>query len=113
MRSYNISSKIIPYSFRSTPFVNKGEIVDRRYLTMNNIGYAWIVINKEPGATNSITVSFFDRSLNSEYHFTDYQKFDLASLNQKSIVLGKVIQEPSSINHTMMWVMTHGRKLCR
>lgn len=89
VRSYNISSKIIPYSSGSTPFVNKGEIVDRRYLTMNNIGYAWIVINKEPGATNSITVSFFDRSLNSEYHFTDYQKFDLASLNQKSIVLGE------------------------
>lgn len=83
------SSKIIPYSPGSTPFVKKGETIDRRYLTMNNIGYAWIVINKEPGATNSITVSFFDRSLNSEYHFTDYQKFDLASMNQKSIILGE------------------------
>ncbi|KAI5961511.1 mcl1 [Candida margitis] len=89
IRSYAPISKIIPYSPGSTPFVNKGEAVDRRYLTMNNIGYAWIVINKDPGTTNSITVSFFDRSLNSEYHFTDYQKFDLASLNHKSIVLGE------------------------
>ncbi|KAG5417620.1 mcl1 [Candida metapsilosis] len=88
VKSY-VTSKILPYSPGSTPFTNKGDIVDRRYLTMNNIGYAWIVINKEPGATNSITVSFFDRSLNSEYHFTDYQKFDLASLNQRSIVLGE------------------------
>ncbi|KAI3404354.2 mcl1 [Candida oxycetoniae] len=81
-------SKIVPYSPGSTPFVNKGDLVDRRYLTMNNIGYAWIVINKEPGASNSITVSFFDRSLNSEYHFSEYQNFDLASMNHKSILLG-------------------------
>ncbi|KAI5960203.1 mcl1 [Candida pseudojiufengensis] len=83
------STKIIPYSPGSTPFVNLGETTDRRYLTMNNIGYAWIVINKEKSTSNSITVSFFDRSINNEYHFTDYQNFDLASLNHRSIILSE------------------------
>ena len=88
-----IASKIKPYSPGSTPFENKGASIDRRYLTMNNIGYAWIVQNKEGGNTtstnnNSITVSFFDRSLHSEYHFTDFHNFDLASMNQRGILLG-------------------------
>lgn len=85
---YEAASKIVPYSPGSTPFLNKGETVDRRYLAMNNVGYAWIVVNKELGTSNSITVSFFDRSLNSEYHFTVDQNFDLASLNHKCILLG-------------------------
>ncbi|RCK55861.1 DNA polymerase alpha-binding protein [Candida viswanathii] len=88
-----VPAKIKPYSPGSTPFENKGAAIDRRYLTMNNIGYAWIVQNKEAGNTsstnnNSITVSFFDRSLHSEYHFTDFHSFDLASMNQRGILLG-------------------------
>ncbi|CAI5757454.1 unnamed protein product [Candida verbasci] len=79
----NTPSKIIPYSPGSAPFQN-----DRRYLTMNNHGYAWIVQNKE-NKSITITVSFFDRSLNNEYHFTEYHEFDLASINQKGILLGE------------------------
>ncbi|KAI5951319.1 mcl1 [Candida jiufengensis] len=82
-------TKIIPYSPGSTPFVTLGESSDRRYLTMNNIGYAWIVINKDKTTNNSITVSFFDRSINNEYHFTDLQNFDLASMNHKCIILSE------------------------
>lgn len=91
--SVAVVSKIKPYSPGSTPFENKGASIDRRYLTMNNIGYAWIVQNKDGRNTsstnnNSITVSFFDRALHSEYHFTDYHNFDLASMNQRGILLG-------------------------
>ncbi|KAF6063076.1 hypothetical protein FOB64_006089 [Candida albicans] len=67
----------------------------KRYLTMNNIGYTWVVQNKDTlddvtsgSGGNSITVSFFDRSLNTEYHFTDYHNFDLASMNQRGVLLG-------------------------
>lgn len=90
-------SKIKPYSPGSTPFEHRGASADRRYLTMNNIGYTWVVQNKDTlddatsgsgSGGNSITVSFFDRSLNTEYHFTDYHNFDLASMNQRGVLLG-------------------------
>ncbi|RLV93256.1 DNA polymerase alpha-binding protein [Spathaspora sp. JA1] len=78
------STEIKPYSPGSTPF-NSGS-VKKRYLTMNNLGYVWIVKTVEQ---QSITVSFFDRALHREYNFLDYSGFNLASLNSNGILLGK------------------------
>ncbi|EGW30827.1 uncharacterized protein SPAPADRAFT_52025 [Spathaspora passalidarum NRRL Y-27907] len=79
--------EIKPYSPGSTPF-NHGS-VKKRYLTMNNLGYVWIVKTIELESQQSITVSFFDRSVHREYNFIDYSGFDLASLNARGILLAR------------------------
>ena len=82
---------------------------------MNNIGYTWVVQNKDTlddvtsgSGGNSITVSFFDRSLNTEYHFTDYHNFDLASMNQRGVLLGQVPQVIFITDLTMKQLMILG-----
>lgn len=82
-----------PYSPGSTPWsseINKdaNASADRRYLFMNSIAYAWSVrdINNDRGQ-QSITVSFFDRSIHKDYHITDFFAFDLCSINATGILL--------------------------
>lgn len=47
---------------------------NRRYLTINTVGYVWTV-------TDDFTVSFFDTSSFREYHFQSDSTYDLASLS--------------------------------
>ncbi|GEQ66378.1 hypothetical protein JCM33374_g41 [Metschnikowia sp. JCM 33374] len=89
------SQELIPYSPGSTPWiksVNSGtSATKRRYLFMNAVGYSWSVKSASGDATDvqkSITVSFFDRSVNKDYHFIDQYDYDLCSMNERGILLG-------------------------
>ncbi|GME99658.1 unnamed protein product [Ambrosiozyma monospora] len=73
-----------PFSVGSTPWNS-----NRRYLTITPIGYSWSV---EQGGYNTITVSFFDRSLHREYHFRDSAQMELASMNEDGIFLASSAQ---------------------
>lgn len=89
-----VKQEIIPYSPGSTPWVkslvsstNKSE---RRYLFMNSIGYAWSVKSDSGDSRDekkSITISFFDRTVNKDYHFIDNNDYDLCSLNERGVTL--------------------------
>ena len=68
-----------PYSPGSTPWAS-----GRRYVTMNPVGYAWSV-NQD--GYNTVTVTFFDRSTQKEYHFRDFDGLDVASMNSDAILL--------------------------
>ncbi|CCH42293.1 WD repeat and HMG-box DNA-binding protein 1 [Wickerhamomyces ciferrii] len=72
--------RIKPYSQGCTPYIS-----DRRYLTINSIGYVSTV---KQDSHSSITVSFFDASIHREYHFDDLYGYDLASLHPDGILLG-------------------------
>lgn len=72
--------KLKPYSPGCTPYIS-----DRRYLTINSIGYVSTV---KQDSHSSITVSFFDTSAHREYHFEDLYGYDLASLSTEGILLG-------------------------
>ncbi|KAG2736879.1 hypothetical protein G9P44_000969 [Scheffersomyces stipitis] len=84
-----IEGEIKPYSPGSTPWnsENKGSAtVERRYLSMNSIGYSWVV--KSSSGTDgmsqqTVSVTFFDRGLHKDYHFVDYNGYDLCSINEK------------------------------
>ncbi|KAK9352232.1 WD40-repeat-containing domain protein [Lipomyces doorenjongii] len=65
-----------PFQPGSTPWRN-----GRRYLALNSVGYIWTV---EQDMHNTVTVSFFDRGLNREYHFTDHFLYDKASLTEQA-----------------------------
>ncbi|ANB14671.1 chromatin-binding protein CTF4 [Sugiyamaella lignohabitans] len=65
-----------PFITGSTPWKN-----GRRYLCMNTIGYIWSVFQEDH---NTVTVTFFDRGLHREYHFTDYVQYDLACLTEEA-----------------------------
>lgn len=87
-------SDIKPYTPGSTPWVksvnSSTSATKRRYLFMNSIGYAWAVQNASADAAEnqqSITITFFDRSTNKDYHFIDYNQFDLCSLNERGVLL--------------------------
>ncbi|KAK9323645.1 WD40-repeat-containing domain protein [Lipomyces orientalis] len=60
----------------STPWKN-----GRRYLALNSVGYIWTV---EQDMHNTVTVSFFDRGVNREYHFTDHFLYDKACLTEEA-----------------------------
>lgn len=85
---------IAPFSPGSTPWVksvnNATSSTLRRYLVMNAIGYSWSV-KTSTGETSdnlsSLTVSFFDRGLNKDYHFIDDHGYDLSSLNERGLLL--------------------------
>lgn len=87
-------SELQPYSPGSTPWsLSQSKSVsdtDRRYLSMNSIGYTWSVktaSNSDNLNQQSITISFFDRSINKDYHFIDYYQYDLCSMNERGILL--------------------------
>ncbi|QLG73610.1 hypothetical protein HG535_0F01210 [Zygotorulaspora mrakii] len=71
-----------PLSPGATPFGNS----DRRYLTMNNVGYVSLVKNN---LQNSITVSFFDIGRFKEYHFEDIFGYDVCSLNENGALFAQ------------------------
>ncbi|KAK9470444.1 WD40-repeat-containing domain protein [Dipodascopsis tothii] len=58
----------------STPWQN-----GRRYLALNTVGYVWAV---DQDTHHTVTVSFFDRGANREYHFTDHFLYDKACLGE-------------------------------
>lgn len=98
------SVSLIPSLFRykpvspgATPFGN----ADRRYLTMNDVGYVSAVKNNEQ---NSITVSFFDIGRFREYHFEDVFGYDVCSLNEKGTLFG---QSKSGLLHYRSHSMMH------
>ncbi|CAI4835937.1 AMP_1a_G0056800.mRNA.1.CDS.1 [Saccharomyces cerevisiae] len=74
--------RYMPFSPAGTPF----GFTDRRYLTMNEVGYVSTVKNSEQ---YSITVSFFDVGRFREYHFEDLFGYDLCFLNEKSTLFGQ------------------------
>lgn len=93
--SVEVSQELVPYSPGSTPWiksVNSGtSATKRRYLFMNAIGYSWSVKNASSDASDvqkSVTISFFDRSVNKDYHFIDYYDYDLCSMNERGVLLG-------------------------
>lgn len=84
-----IAEKIVPYSPGSTPWIQSNissNSTKRRYLFMSSIGYAWSIGSQDD--QKSITVSFFDRSVNKDYHFVDTNNFDLCSMNEKGVLFG-------------------------
>lgn len=91
--SFTASSDIIPYSPGSTPWIkplnSSSSSGMRRYLFMNSIGYSWSVKNSSDSVNEqkSITISFFDRTTNKDYHFIDSHKYDLCSMNERGVVL--------------------------
>ncbi|SCU80085.1 LADA_0B04962g1_1 [Lachancea dasiensis] len=75
-----------PFSPGSTPFGTS----DRRYLTMNNIGYAFTVKNGEGSSTRcTITTSFFDLGRFKEYHFEDLYGYDICSLTEEGTLFAQ------------------------
>lgn len=58
--------------------------MDRRYLTMNLIGYVWTL---QEQSYNTVSVSFFDHGTNREYFFKETERFDLASLSKTGTLL--------------------------
>lgn len=88
-----LNDNIVPYSPGSTPWISSNNSANksskRRYLFMSSIGYSWSVSNSNSAEEQkSITVSFFDRSINKDYHFIDYNNFDLCCMNEKGILFG-------------------------
>ncbi|CAL9736666.1 DNA polymerase alpha-binding protein [Monosporozyma servazzii] len=95
--------KYKPISPGATPLGN-GE---RRYLTMNTIGYVSTVRNNEQ---YSITVSFFDTGKYSEYHFEDLFGFDACFLNERGALfaqskMGQIQYRPHDSMHSN-WTKT-------
>ncbi|KAL3235110.1 hypothetical protein RNJ44_02898 [Nakaseomyces bracarensis] len=89
--------KYRPFSAGATPFANS----DRRYLTMNEIGYVSTVKNN---SQYSVTVSFFDVGRFREYHFEDLFGYDVAFLNENGTLfaqskLGQINYRP----HTSLY----------
>lgn len=89
------STDIVPYSPGSTPWIQSSTSSTnnskRRYLFMSSIGYTWSIINSSSESSDdqtSITVSFFDRSVNKDYHFIDNNNYDLCSMNERGILFG-------------------------
>ncbi|SMN22331.1 similar to Saccharomyces cerevisiae YPR135W CTF4 Chromatin-associated protein, required for sister chromatid cohesion [Maudiozyma saulgeensis] len=74
--------KYKPMSPGATPFAAS----DRRYLTMNNIGYVSTVRNN---GQYSITVSFFDLGRFNEYHFEDLFGYDICFLNENGTLFAQ------------------------
>ena len=52
---------------------------NRKYLTLNLIGFIWTV---NQSTHNTVTVEFFDRETHRDFHFTDPFQYDKACLNE-------------------------------
>ncbi|SGZ51325.1 CIC11C00000005762 [Sungouiella intermedia] len=88
------SHGIVPYSPGSTPWVkslnSSSSKTQRKYLFMNSNGYVWSVKSNSGDSADdqkSITISFFDRTINKDYHFIDVNDFDLCSMNERGVAL--------------------------
>ncbi|OUM54572.1 hypothetical protein BVG19_g3978 [[Candida] boidinii] len=87
--------ELVPYSVGGTPWAG-----NRRYITINPTGYAWAV--KQEGY-NTITVSFFDRSVHKEYHFRDVNNFDIASMNDVGVLFASSGNQSKKSNMIIMF----------
>ncbi|SCV06040.1 LANO_0H20780g1_1 [Lachancea nothofagi CBS 11611] len=76
-----------PFSPGSTPFGTS----DRRYLTMNNIGYTSTVRNGVDSSSSryTVTTSFFDLGRFKEYHFEDLFGYDICSLTEDGVLFAQ------------------------
>lgn len=84
----SIPYRIVPYSPGATPWIQSTSGAGgskRRYIFMSSIGYVWSVCAEDQ---TSISVSFFDRVVNKDYHFVDQNNFDLCSMNEKGVLFG-------------------------
>ncbi|CCK68429.1 chromatin-binding protein CTF4 KNAG_0A07770 [Huiozyma naganishii CBS 8797] len=88
-KSFTSGRLVAPPTFRYKP-ISPGAtpfgVGDRRYLTMNSIGYVSTVKNNEQF---SITVSFFDIGRFTEYHFEDLFGFDTCFLNENGTLFAQ------------------------
>lgn len=114
IKSTTITQNHQPYSPGSTPWhlENKDRsTTSRRYLSMTSIGYVWAVktiTHENTIDQQSITVSFFDRSVHKDYHFIDYDKYDLCSINDKGILLASSgFQDMKSIDNGKIYYRKH------
>ncbi|SPQ27559.1 2cccb830-bb0c-4093-a38a-3f2ae122ad66 [Thermothielavioides terrestris] len=53
---------------------------NRKYLCLNLIGFVWTV---DQDSHNTVTVEFYDRAFQRDFHFTDTFLYDKACLNEK------------------------------
>ncbi|CAR24374.1 chromatin-binding protein CTF4 [Lachancea thermotolerans CBS 6340] len=76
-----------PFSQGATPFGSS----DRRYLTMNNIGYACTVRSGDGGSSlrSTVTISFFDLGRFKEYHFEDLFNYDVCALTEEGALFAQ------------------------
>ncbi|KAG7761526.1 hypothetical protein KL947_000474 [Ogataea haglerorum] len=86
--AYRPLFEIQPYSPGGTPWNG-----NRKYLTMNSVGYAWTV---KLESYNTVTVSFFDKGLHNEYHFKDLYGFNVASITEDGILLASATKSRKS-----------------
>lgn len=102
-----------PYSPGSTPwsYSDAGTTAtSRRYLSMSSIGYTWAVktdSNDSNFGQQSITISFFDRTNNKDYHFIDYYLYDLCSVNEKGAVFANSGYKLSDKNKGQLFYRHH------
>lgn len=78
---------------------------DRRYLAASLDGYIWTVKQEED--RHSITVTFFNRDVHRDYHFTDTTGFQLAAMSTNAALFARI--SPPSLylrfhsGHTENW----------
>lgn len=91
IKAYNTFEPQIhePVQPGSTPW--RGQ---RRYLTLNMIGWIWTV---EQDDHNTVTVEFHDRELHRQYHFTDTSIFSLAALDDVGALFASTIKNDAGI----------------
>lgn len=65
----------------------------RRYLTLNMIGWIWTV---EQDDHNTVTVEFHDREAHRQYHFTDTRIFSFAVLDEVGALFASSVRTDES-----------------
>jgi chromosome transmission fidelity protein 4 len=80
-----------PFQPGSTPW--RG---NRRYLCLNLIGVVWTVSQE---THHTVTVEFYDRDFQRDFHFTDLFMYDKACLNEKGTLFSSIAKdsEPAQI----------------
>ncbi|ODV91144.1 hypothetical protein CANCADRAFT_2863 [Tortispora caseinolytica NRRL Y-17796] len=84
----------------STPWID-----NRCYLTLNFTGYIWL---QKQDTHNVVTITFFDTGNHREYHFTDYEGFDLAGLTNEAAFFGKSCWDENIGQESSVLFRRHG-----
>lgn len=66
----------------------------RRYLTLNMIGWIWTV---EQDDHNTVTVEFHDREAHRQYHFTDMSIFSYAVLDEVGALFASAVRTDAGV----------------
>lgn len=74
---------------------------NRRYLCLNLIGFVWIV---DQDTHHTVTVEFYDREFQREFHFTDNFSYDKACLGEKGTLFSC---NPSEAHPAMLFYRPH------